>query len=164
MAQQTVNEHSQMLVRLIPICSLWASVLSVITGASRMIAALLNTQVYSYSLLEIVRLLTSSAVFTDHAVNLVIPLTFICRASVPELHADVSEAFDRGREILSIIDSAALALDRLLWELGYCLSAIVNSEGPPIDPVDIQSIILALHWLCEKLPGHVDLSGLSWDK
>ncbi|KAL4071467.1 hypothetical protein V8B97DRAFT_1960005 [Scleroderma yunnanense] len=59
--------------------------------------------------------------------------------SLPELHADILEAFDRAREILSIIDSAKLALDRLLWEFGHCL-------------------------FCEKLSGPSDLPGLSWDK
>ena len=39
----------------------------------------------------------------------------------------------------SSIYSAALELDRLLWEFGYCLSAIVNSEEP-LDPVYIVDI------------------------
>ena len=60
----------------------------------------------------------------------------------------------------SSIDSAALELDRLLLEFGYCLSAIANSEEP-LDPVYIQAIVLALHWLCEKLPASPsDLPGL----
>ena len=171
MAQLTVNKHIRTLVWLMsPSCphhSLCLQALSVIPGASRTIAdvmtAFLNARVYSYSLQEFVRLLASSTLFTDSSVNIAIALTFIRGVSVPELHADISEAFDRAREILSTIDSAALALDRLLWEFGYCLSAIANSEEP-LDPVDIRAIVLALHWLCEKLPGPSDLPGLSWDK
>ena len=49
-------------------------------------------------------------------------------------------------------------IDRLLWEYGHCLSAIANSEEL-LDSVDIQTIILALHWLWEKLPGPFDLPG-----
>ncbi|KAL4064239.1 hypothetical protein V8B97DRAFT_1988476, partial [Scleroderma yunnanense] len=71
--------------------------------------------------------------------------------------------FDREREILSIFDSAELALDRLLWEFGHCLSAIADSEVP-LDPVDLWAVALILHWFCEKLPGPSDLPGLSWDK
>ena len=171
MAQQTVNRHIQTLMRLMSPSSshgsLCMSALYAIPGAGQAIsdvmAAFLNARVYSYSLLEFVRLLASSSVFIDPSVNLVIALTFIRGISVPELHADISEAFDHAREILSTIDSAALALDRLLWEFGHCLSAIANSEDP-IDPVDLRAIVSTLHWLCEKLPGPSDLPGLSWDK
>ena len=74
-----------------------------------MMTAFLNVWVHSYSILEFVRLLVSSARFTGHAVNLATILTFIWCISVPELRADMSEAFDRAREILSTIDSAVLA-------------------------------------------------------
>ena len=96
------------------------------------------------------------------------PPGFKCSSSLnlaitpPELHADISEAFDRAWEILSvIIDSTTLALGRLLSEFGHCMSAIANSEDFS-DAVDIQVIVLALHRLCQKLPGPwSDLPGLS---
>ncbi|KAL4076344.1 hypothetical protein J3A83DRAFT_4411043 [Scleroderma citrinum] len=171
MAQQTVNRHIQTLMRLMnpsfPHPSLCVSTLSAIPGASQAIAdmmtAFLNARVYSYSLLELVRLLASSSVFTDPSVNLVIALTFIRGVSIPELHADISEAFDHAREILATIDSAELALDRLLWEFGHCLFAIADPEDP-LDPIDLRAIVSTLHWLCERLPGPSDLPGLSWDK
>jgi len=172
MAQQTVNRHIQTLMWFMSPSSSHGGLcllerIYAIPGAGQAIAdvmaAFLNARVYSYSLLEFVRLLASSTVFTDPSVNLVIALTFIRGVSVPELHADISEAFDHAREILSTIDSAALALDRLLWEFGHCLSAIANSEDP-LDPVDLRAIVSTLHWLCEKLPGPSDLPGLSWDK
>ena len=47
-------------------------------------------------------------------------------------------------------------------KFGSCPSTIANSEEP-LDPVDIQVIVLALHWLFEKLRGS-DFPGLSWDK
>ncbi|KAL4079846.1 hypothetical protein V8B97DRAFT_2002270 [Scleroderma yunnanense] len=87
--------------------SLCVSTLFAISGTSRAIADFLNAQVY---------------------------LGY--RAHVHSLHADILEAFDRAREILSIINSAELALDHLLWEFGHCLSAVADSEDP-LDPVDL---------------------------
>ena len=77
---------------------------------------------------------------------LAIVLTFIYGISVLELHVDLSEAFDCAREIFFTVDSNTLALERLLWEVGHCLSVIANSEEP-LDSVDIQAIASTLHRL-----------------
>ena len=90
-------------------------------------------------------------------------LTFIYGISVLELHVDLSEAFDCAREIFFIVDSNTLALERLLWEVGHCLSAIMNSREP-LDSVDIQAIVSTQYRLCEKFSGSPELPGLSWDK
>ena len=48
-----------------------------------------------------------------------IVLTFIYGISVPELHVNLSEAFDCAREIFFTVDSNMLALERLLWDTAY---------------------------------------------
>ena len=83
--------------------------------------------------------LLASVLCSDSSFNLAIAPTFIGGVSVPELRADIPGAFDHARKILPAIYSAALVLDRLLWEFGHC--SIVNSQ----EPVDIQVFILALH-------------------
>ena len=75
-----------------------------------------------------------------------IVLTFIYGISVPELRVDLSEAFDCAWEIFFTVDSNTLALERLLWEVGHCLSVITNSEEP-LDSIDSQAIASTLHRL-----------------
>ena len=90
-------------------------------------SAYLKAQVCSYSLMGFVPLLASSTLFTDSSFNLAIAPMFIGDVSVPEIPADIFEAFDRAQQILSAIDSAALVLDRLLW---VWILLVCNCELP----------------------------------
>ena len=93
--------------------------------------------------------------------HLAIVLTFIYGISVPELHVDLSEVFDSAREIFFTVDSNTLALERLLWEVGHCLSVIPNSEEP-LDSVDIQAIASTLHRLLAVPLSSLDCHGENW--
>ena len=73
------------------------------------------------------------------------------------------KVFDCAQAIFSSTASHWHSIDDCFGsKFGSCPSTIANSEEP-LDPVDIQVIVLALHWLCEKLRGS-DFPGLSWDK
>lgn len=171
MAQLVVNRHIRVVIQLTdassPHSNLCTSALSMNLDMPRMIAntmtALLNARVYSDNLLQFARFLASRPVTPDPSLNLSIALTLIRGISVPEIHANVDKSLRQSREILSAIDDTDLALDRLLWELGHCLS-IISEIVERLDPSDVQSIVSLLCWLCDKLPGPSDLPGLSWDK
>lgn len=170
-AQQAVDWHIQTIERLMSPSSehatLCVTTLSVIPRAGQAIAdtmtALLSAHVYSESLLRLARLLSTNPVFADASVQLAVALTFIRGVSVSQIHTDVVEAFERAQAVLSAIDDADLALDRLLWEFGHCLSAVVERMDD-LQPSDLQVILSTLSWLCEKLPGPSDLPGVSRDK
>ncbi|KAG6331216.1 hypothetical protein ID866_7871 [Astraeus odoratus] len=171
MTQQTVDWHIQTIMSLTGPSSTHSSLcLSALSSVpdgglamENVVMALLNARVYSDSLLQLARLLASSSIFVGPSLNLAVAFAFIRGASVPELHADVAEMFERARKLLSIIDGPELALDRLLWEFGHCLSAITDSIEN-LEPSDLRTIVSALIWLCDKLPGPSDIPGLSWDK
>ncbi|KAI6034597.1 hypothetical protein BKA83DRAFT_4192223 [Pisolithus microcarpus] len=174
MSQQAVDRHIQTIVRLMSPspehATLCVSTLSAIPGAGLVIAetmtALLSAHVYSESLLRLARLLSTDSVFTDASVQTAVALTFIRSVSVPQIHSDVVEAFERARAALSAVDDAELTLDQLLWEFGHCLSAIAERMDD-LQPSDLRLVLSTLFWLCEKLPSPSDLPGLSrdgWDK
>ncbi|KAI6127400.1 hypothetical protein EDD16DRAFT_1552754 [Pisolithus croceorrhizus] len=170
MSQQVMDRHIQTIVRLISPSSeratLCVSNLSAIPGAGLAIAetmtALLSAHVYSQSLLRLARLLSTDTVFTDASVQLAVALTFIRSVSVPQIHSDVVEAFERAQAALSAIDDAELTHDQLLWEFGHCLSAMAERMDD-LQPSDFRVVLSTLSWLCEKLPGPSDLPGLSPD-
>lgn len=127
------------------------------------ITSMLSARLHSTFLLQITRTLASSAQLTDSTYKLAIALTLIRGISVAELGVGIGETFDIVRTLLSTISEAEFTLDRLLWEFGHCLSSIAGS-GNSFDSLDVQSVVRALYWLCDKLPGPSDLPGLSWDK
>ncbi|KAI6018277.1 hypothetical protein EDC04DRAFT_468561 [Pisolithus marmoratus] len=174
MSQQVVDRHIQTIVRLMSPSSehatLCVSTLSAIPGAGLAIAdtitALLSAHVYSESLLRLACLLSTNPVLADTSVQLAVALTFIRGVSVPQIHSDVVEAFERAQAALSAVDDVDLDLDRLLWEFGHCLSTVVERMDD-LQPSDLRAILSTLSWLCEKLPGPSDLPGVSrdeWDK
>jgi len=127
------------------------------------IAFMLNARVHSTYLVQITQALASSPSLADSSLKFSIALVSIRGVSVTELGMGIGETFDAIRIMLHPLGEADLALDRLLWEFGHCLSAIAGS-GNSFDSLDVQSVVRALYWLCEKLPGPSDLPGLSWDK
>ncbi|KAI6040458.1 hypothetical protein EDC04DRAFT_2894185 [Pisolithus marmoratus] len=174
MSQQVVDRHIQTIVRLMSPSSkhatLCVSTLSIIPDAGLAIAdtmtALLRAHVYSESILCLARLLSTNPVLTDTSVQLAVAFTFIRGVSAPQILSDVVEAFERAQAALSAVDDVDLNLDRLLWEVGHCLSTLVERMDG-LQPSDLQAILSTLSWICEKLPGPSDLPGLSrdeWDK
>ena len=127
------------------------------------ITSMLSARLHSTHLVQITRILTSSPSLTDPTLKFAVALTLIRGISVVELGISIGETFDNLRTMLSTVSEAELALDRLLWEFGHCLSSIAGS-GNSFDSLDVQSVVRALDWLCDKLPGPSDLPGLSWDK
>ncbi|KAI6146088.1 hypothetical protein BKA82DRAFT_4330346 [Pisolithus tinctorius] len=155
MAQQAVDRHIQTIERLMSPSSGHATLgVTTLSAIADTMTALLSAHVYSESLLCLARLLSTNPVFTDASVQLAVALTFL---------RGVSKAFERAQAVLSAIDDADLALDRLLWEFGHCLSAVVERMDD-LQPSDLQVILSTLSWLCERLPGPSDLPGLSRDK
>ena len=153
----TSSEHSRMCMA--TICT--------VTEASRLlmdtITSMLSARLHSTYLVQITRTLASSPSLTDPTLKLAVALALIRGVSVTELGVAIGETFDTIRTMLATVSEAELALDRLLWEFGYCLSSIAGS-GNSFDSLDVQSVVRALDWLCDKLPGPSDLPGLSWDK
>ncbi|KAF9236224.1 hypothetical protein BU15DRAFT_89269 [Melanogaster broomeanus] len=127
------------------------------------ISSMLSARLHSKYLAQIARILASSTRLSDLPLKLAVVLTLIRSTSVTELSMTLGETFESALSVLSTVNDSDLALDRLLWEFGHCLSSIAGS-GETLDSLDIQSIVAALDWLCNKLPGPSDLPGLSWDK
>ena len=127
------------------------------------VTSMLSARLHSTYLVQITRTLTSSPLLSDPTLKFAVALALVRGISVSELGIGIGETFDTIRTMLSTISDAELALDRLLWEFGHCLSFIAGS-GNSFDSLDVQSVVRALHWLCDKLPGPSDLPGLSWDK
>ena len=126
MAPKTVNKHIETFVRLMsPSClhhSLCVSGLYVNPGESRRAIGC-----WRFSMLECIPIhswnsYVSGFKYSIHGLvssHLAIVLTFIYGISVPELHVNLSEAFDCAREIFFTVDSNMLALERLLWDTAY---------------------------------------------
>ncbi|KAG9317796.1 hypothetical protein JVU11DRAFT_2019 [Chiua virens] len=127
------------------------------------ITSMLSARLHSTYLVQISRILASSPSLANATFKFAVALALVRAMSVAELGIVIGETFDTIRTMLSTINDAELALDRLLWEFGHCLSSLAGS-GNSFDSLDVQSIVRALHWLCDKLPGPSDLPGLSWDK
>lgn len=127
------------------------------------ITSLLSARLHSTYLAQITQAFASSPSATDPTLKFAVALTLIRGVSVAELGIGIGKTFDTVRTMLSTVSDAELALDRLLWEFGHCLSSIAGS-GNSFDSLDVQSVVRALDWLRDKLPGPSDLPGLSWDK
>jgi len=151
------SEHSAMCIT--TICTM-PEASSALTDT---ITSMLSARLHSTHLVEITRTLTSSPSLSDPTLKFAVSLALIRGISVAELGISIGETFDTIRTMLSTLSEAELALDRLLWEFGHCLSSIAGS-GNGFDSLDVQSVVRALDWLCDKLPGPSDLPGLSWDK
>ena len=127
------------------------------------ITSMLSARLHSTYLIQITQILASSPSVTDPTLKFAVALALVRGVSVAELGIGIGETFDTIRVMLSVVSEAELALDRLLWEFGHCLSSIAGS-GNSFDSLDVQSVVRALDWLRDKLPGPSDLPGLSWDK
>ncbi|KAH7887368.1 hypothetical protein F5I97DRAFT_1804641 [Phlebopus sp. FC_14] len=127
------------------------------------IMSTLGARSYSKTLARVARILASTPVPLDSSLKFAMALTLVRGLSLTELSLNVGETFERVHAMLSTIDDAYLALDRLLWEFGHSLSAIGGSEDS-LDSMEVQRVVATLDWLCQKLPGPSDLPGLSWDK
>ncbi|KAF9226846.1 hypothetical protein BS17DRAFT_776224 [Gyrodon lividus] len=127
------------------------------------ITSMLSARLHSKYLAHIARILALSTTVTDPSLRLAIALALVRGASLTELSMPIGHTFESAQAALSTVSGPDLALDRLLWEFGHCLSAIAGS-GDTLDSLDVQSVVTALAWLCDKLPGPSDLPGLSWDK
>ncbi|KAG8218982.1 hypothetical protein J3R82DRAFT_4725 [Butyriboletus roseoflavus] len=127
------------------------------------ITSMLSARLHSTYLVQITQILASSPSVTDPTLKFAVALALVRGVSVTELGIGIGETFDTIRVMLSTVSKAELALDRLLWEFGHCLSSIAGS-GNSFDSLDVQSVVRALDWLRDKLPGPSDLPGLSWDK
>ncbi|KAF8559444.1 hypothetical protein OG21DRAFT_1503348 [Imleria badia] len=171
LAQYEVNLYLQLIARLLEQSSVHSTMcmttICTVPEASGVftdtITSMLSARVHSTYLVQITQTLTSSPLLTDPTLKFAVALTLIRSVSVVELGLGIGETFDTVRTMLSTISEAELALDRLLWEFGHCLSSIAGS-GNSFDSLDVQSVVRALDWLCDKLPGPSDLPGLSWDK
>ena len=170
-AQYEVNLSLQLIGRLIDTSSehsrMCTTTICTVLEASRAftdtITSMLSARLHSTYLLQITQTLASSPLLTDPTLKFAVTLTLIRGISLAELGIGIGETFDTIRAMLSTVSEAELALDRLLWEFGHCLSSIAGS-GNSFDSLDVQSVVRALDWLCDKLPGPSDLPGLSWDK
>ncbi|KIK94846.1 hypothetical protein PAXRUDRAFT_33290 [Paxillus rubicundulus Ve08.2h10] len=127
------------------------------------ITSMLSARLHSKYLAQIARILASSTRPTECSLRLAVALTLVRGASLAQLSMPLGGTFGSTRAVLSTVSEPDLALDRLLWEFGHSLSAIVGSCDS-LDSLDVQSIVAVLAWLCDKLPGPSDLPGLSWDK
>lgn len=171
LAQYEVNLYLQLIARLLDessahstMCITTICTVPEASGAfTDTITSMLSARLHSTYLVQITRTLTSSPLLTDPTLRFAVALTLIRSISVVELGIGIGEMFDTIRSMLSTVGEAELALDRLLWEFGHCLSSIAGS-GNSFDSLDVQSVVRALDWLCDKLPGPSDLPGLSWDK
>lgn len=153
----TSSEHSRMCMTTI------CTVPEANRALTDTITSMLSARLHSTYLLQITQTLASSSLVVDPTLKFAVALTLVRGISVVELGIGIGETFDIVRTMLSTISEAELALDRLLWEFGHCLSSIAGS-GNSFDSLDVQSVVRALDWLCDKLPGPSDLPGLSWDK
>ena len=171
LAQYEVNLYLQLIVRLLDESSghstMCMTTICTMPEASHAlidtITSMLGARLHSTYLVQIILILTSSPSLIDPTLKFAVTLALIRGITVAELGISIGETFDTIRTMLSTVSEAELALDRLLWEFGHCLSSIAGS-GNSFDSLDVQSVVRALDWLCTTLPGPSDLPGLSWDK
>ena len=171
LAQYEVNLYLQLVARLLDesskhstMCMATICTIPEASGAlTDIITSMLSARLHSTYLVQIARILTSFPPLTNSSLKFATTLALIRGISVAELSISIGETFDTIPTMLSSVSEAELALDRLLWEFGHCLSSIAGS-GNSFDSLDVQSVVRALDWLCDKLPGPSDLPGLSWDK
>ncbi|KAF8437215.1 hypothetical protein L210DRAFT_3622294 [Boletus edulis BED1] len=171
LAQYEVNLYLQLIARLLDksskhsdMCMTTICTMPEASGALvDTITSMLSARLHSTYLVQICRTLMSSPSLSDSTLKFAIALALIRGITVSELGIGTGETFDSVRAMLSTVSEAELGLDRLLWEFGHCFSSIAGS-GNSFDSLDVQSVVRALDWLCDKLPGPSDLPGLSWDK